>query len=334
MASEESDMELSGSTRFSEEPKISFGEEEALDEEAAVLEEELDRVEEEAGQPDQDTVPNLAAYTRGAWRGSDMSQAEIDWLYWSRRIPEEVFCRIPGEEHEPMPNPGEVVVFTAHFERGFGLPASEFFWRFLDFYRLQPHHVPGNAVFYLSSFVSFMEGFVGLWPTVETFARFYNLRINSIQDPDLPLPKPIVQNSGPVDFINLPAYVLDAPSRTNWQYNPQNNHDETNRIIRYIKKLKKDTDLPADDINFPRISAEELESFAPRRTHEGDMDPDPFKIGNTHKMGATHTLRLGNTSASCPSRTRASDSGSEEDDCVILESVACNFILEGVRMLT
>jgi hypothetical protein len=94
-------------------------------------------------------------------------------LYRSRRIPEEVFCRIPGDEREPVPNPGEVVVFTAHFERGFGLPASDFFRRFLDFYELQPHHLPVNIIFYLSSFVSFMEGFVGLLPTVETFARFY-----------------------------------------------------------------------------------------------------------------------------------------------------------------
>jgi hypothetical protein len=62
------------------------------------------------------------------------------------------------------------------------LSAVLVFRRFLDFYKLQPHHLPGNTVFYLSSFVSFMEGFVGLLPTVETFARFYNLRINSIGD--------------------------------------------------------------------------------------------------------------------------------------------------------
>jgi hypothetical protein len=37
-----------------------------------------------------------------------------------------------------------------------------------------------------------MEGFVGLSATVETFAYFYNLRINSIQDRSLPPPKPIV----------------------------------------------------------------------------------------------------------------------------------------------
>ena len=192
MTSEETGEQLSGSTQFSESPEISLGEEQSVEQGTDVLEEDLAGMEEEAGNPDQDAGPNLAAYTRGAWKGSDVSQAEIDWLYRSRRIPEEVFCRIPGKEREPTPEPGEVVVFTAHFERGFGLPASDFFRRFLDFYELQPHHLPANAIFYLSSFVSFMEGFVGLLPTVETFARFYNLRINSIQDPQLPTPKPVV----------------------------------------------------------------------------------------------------------------------------------------------
>jgi hypothetical protein len=79
---------------------------------------------------------NLAAYTRGAWRGSDVKEADIDWLYRSRRIPEEVSCRIPGEELEPIPEEGEHVVFAAHFERDFGLLASNFFRQFLDFYEL------------------------------------------------------------------------------------------------------------------------------------------------------------------------------------------------------
>jgi hypothetical protein len=104
-----------------------------------------------------------------------------------------VFCRIPDKELEPAPEAGEIVVFASHFERGFGLPASDFFRRLLDFYELQPHHLPGNAIFYLSSFVSFMEGFVGLLPTVDTFGRFYNLWIKLIQDKKLSNPKPAVQ---------------------------------------------------------------------------------------------------------------------------------------------
>ncbi|KAM0857704.1 hypothetical protein ACQ4PT_048304 [Festuca glaucescens] len=426
MASEGSGLDLSGASRVSEEPEISSSEEDAVDQEAGMMEEETDGLEEEASGPDQDASPDPASYTRGSWRGSDVSQAEIDWLYRSRRIPEEVFCRIPGNEREPVPNPGEVVVFTAHFERGFGLPASDFFRHFLDFYELQPHHLPGNAVFYLSSFVSFVEGFVGLLPTVETFARFYNLRINSIQDPQLPIPKPVVQcgaciltprqgspyykftglescrawqetffyvrNSGPSDLINLPAYLPDAPARTNWRFNPKDSHDETNRIIRFIETLNNSTNIYADDIvrafvsrrvlslqrrahkmcqmtgwfdptrittfplskpdvvakakqicktkmpvdwkwglqphsrrrppasqNFARISAEEPESYTPGRTHEDDEDPDPFRTGSAHEMGSSHTSRSGNTSAPRPSRARANDSGSDKDDCVILE---------------
>jgi hypothetical protein len=249
MASVGSGLDLSGSSRVSKEPEISLGEEDAVDQEAGGLDEEIDGLEEEVGKQDQYAGPNTAVNTRGSWRGSDVSQAEIDWLYRSRRIPEEVSCRIPGDEREPVPNPGEVVVFTAHFERGFGLPTSDFFRRFHNFYKIQPHDLPGNAIFYLSSFVSFIEGYAGLWPTTETFARFYNLQINSIQDPQLPLPKPVVEcgaciitprqkspyykltglescrkwqqtffyvkNLGPIDFINLPAYVPGAPARTN-----------------------------------------------------------------------------------------------------------------------
>ncbi|KAK1687031.1 hypothetical protein QYE76_047879 [Lolium multiflorum] len=220
--------------------------------------------------------------TRGAWRGSDVTQFEIDWLYRSRRIPEGVICRLPGDEIEPVLEPGEVVVFLAHFERGFGLPASDFFRQLLDFYRLQPHHLPGNAVFYLSCFVAFMEGYIGIRPARETFARFFSLRINSVQGKDIPKPKPPVQcgsciigsrqgspffkfnglescrlwqttffyvkNKSATDLINLPAFNPAPPAKTNWQYNPGTDHSETNRVVRFMLKLMKDTKICSDDI--------------------------------------------------------------------------------------
>jgi hypothetical protein len=222
-----------------------------------------------------------------------------------------------------------------------------------------------------------------------------------------------VRNLGPVDFINLLAYVLGALARTTWQFNPRNSHAETNRIVQYLAVLKGDTRLSSDDIvrtfiarrvlplqrrahkicqmrgrfdptrittfrlcraevaakakqisntkmsaewkwglepysrknpapsrvrsgglwnvenyfltclclvlhNFACISAEEPESYAPRRAYEDDKDPNPYRIRNAHEMGATRTSHSGNTSASFPSRSRAGDSGSD-DDCVILE---------------
>ncbi len=320
MSSEETGGQLSGSTQFSESPEISLGEEQSVEQASDGLEEDLVRMETESGErggetgsSDPASGANPAAYTCGAWKGSDVKQAEIDWLYRSRRIPEEVLYRIPGKELEPSPEPGEVVVFAAHFDRGLGLPASDFFRRFLDFYELQPHHLPANAIFYLSSFVSFMEGFVGLLPTVETFARFYNLRINSIQDPQLPTPKPVVQcgaciltprqgspfyrftglescrawqetffyvrNAGTSDFINLPAYLPGAPARTNWRFNPKEGHVETNRIIRFMKELNDNTNISSDDIVRAFISRRVLP--LERRAHKiGQMSGrrDPTRI--------------------------------------------------------
>jgi hypothetical protein len=221
--------------------------------------------------------------------------------------------RIPGGELEPAPEEGGVVVFATHFERSFGLPASDFFRQFLNFYELQPHHLPGNAVFYLSSYVSFMEVFVGLLPTIDTFAHFYNLRINTVQGKNLPKPKPIVQcgaciltprqrspfykfsglescrswqqtffyvkNTGDADFINLPAYAPYAPSRANWKHNPKNTHVENNRIIRFMGKLNKNTDIYSDDIIRAFVSRRVLP--LQRRVHKiGQMRGrrDPTRI--------------------------------------------------------
>ena len=98
----------------------------------------------------------------GSWEGSDVTNDDLDWLRSTRRITSNVICRKPGKELQPVIQPGERVVFLAHFERGFGLPASDFFRRFLDFFGLQPHHRPANSFVSLSAFTSFMEGYLGL----------------------------------------------------------------------------------------------------------------------------------------------------------------------------
>ena len=85
-----------------------------------------------------------------------------------------------GKDLEPVTEPGERVVFLAHFERGFGLPASDFFRSFLDFFGLQPHHLPANAFVSLSAFTCYL----GLWPTVQTWAKYFHLRKQTIPGSD------------------------------------------------------------------------------------------------------------------------------------------------------
>ena len=104
----------------------------------------------------------MARLPPGSWEGSDVNKKDIEWLVWSCRVGPQVIYQLPGKEEIPTPQPGERVVFLTHFERGFGLPASEFFRSFLDFFGLQPHHLPANTVVSLSAFTVFSEGYLGL----------------------------------------------------------------------------------------------------------------------------------------------------------------------------
>ena len=112
-----------------------------------------------------------AVNTRGTWQGSNVTEDEIGWLRKSRRIPEGVACLLPTGEISPQPEPDEYVVFLAHFHRGFGLPCSSFLREFLNRFKLQPHHIPPNAFVYLSSFASFFEGYLGLWPALHHWIK-------------------------------------------------------------------------------------------------------------------------------------------------------------------
>jgi hypothetical protein len=73
----------------------------------------------------------------------------------------------------PAPEPGERVISIAYFEQVFGLLASDFFWDFLDTYELQPHHILANAVMILSAFAAFCEGFAGIEPFSQAWAKYF-----------------------------------------------------------------------------------------------------------------------------------------------------------------
>lgn len=112
---------------------------------------------------------------RGCWDGSIVREEDLDWLRATRRVPTGVACRLASGEISPSPNPGEHIVFLSHFQRGFGLPTSDFFFDFISTYKLQPHHLPANAITSLSSFASGIEGYIGLWPTKELWIKFFGL---------------------------------------------------------------------------------------------------------------------------------------------------------------
>ena len=109
--------------------------------------------------------------------GSTVTTDDITYLRSSRRLPREtdISVRLPHGEQRPRPEGQERVVFLTHFERGFGLPASTFFRGFLEFFGLQPHHLGAGAIVQLSGFVTLCEGYLGVEPTIDLWARFFSL---------------------------------------------------------------------------------------------------------------------------------------------------------------
>jgi hypothetical protein len=43
----------------------------------------------------------------------------------------------------------------------------------LNHYDLQPHHLPANAVMILSAFAAFYEGYAGIEPIVQAWAKYF-----------------------------------------------------------------------------------------------------------------------------------------------------------------
>jgi hypothetical protein len=224
---------------------------------------------------------SAAPSNRGGWEGSEVTQDDLDWLLKTRRITAEAICRLPGKELEPAPESGERVVFIAHFQRGFGLPVSPFFREFLDKFGLQPHHLPANAITSLSAYTSFMEGYLGLWPTVEAWARYFRLRKQTIPDKDevvkqmtacgaasiTPRKHSIfpritglescrkwqrsffyVKSKDGEDALNLPEFSLAPPTaESNWNYDPQDGIPEIRQIHQALEELLEKR-LSADDL--------------------------------------------------------------------------------------
>ena len=181
--------------------------------------------------------------TRASWEGSYVAIGDINWLIQTRRIPAEVECRLPGPETSPDLKKGEYVVFLEHFERGFGLPASDFFCSFLNKFGLQPHQLLANAFTTLSAFASFMEGYLGLWPTVEAWSKYFHFRKQVIPNPDHPdAPKEMTQ-CGAATIVprrgSIFPRIQGLESCRKWQ-----------RSFFYVKNT-----TTVDMINLPRFSS-------------------------------------------------------------------------------
>ena len=71
---------------------------------------------------------------------------------------------------------GEIVGFLPYFERGFGLPCSNFFSGLLYYYGIQLHHLTPNSFVHISVFVHLCEAFMGIEPHFDIFCYLFHLK--------------------------------------------------------------------------------------------------------------------------------------------------------------
>ena len=169
-------------------------------------------------------------------------------------------------------------MFITHFERGFALPASDFFRSFLDFFGLQPHHLLANSIVSLSAFAAFCEGYLGSWPTTELWSKFFRFRKHTIPGSDL---KPLVacgsvsisprgesvlpriqgldtvkkwqrsffyvKSAEGCDALNLPEFNMEPPvAEKNFKYSPAES-EESGLVDEVLGELLKQ-DFNVDDL--------------------------------------------------------------------------------------
>ncbi|KAK1682412.1 hypothetical protein QYE76_043260 [Lolium multiflorum] len=158
-------------------------------------------------------------------------------------------ARAPGTETVPDPQPGERVVFGAHFDRGLGLPASAFFRRFLEYFGLQPQHLPANA------FAQTADGNLRSCGAASIYSR------QNTPFPKIPTADSVKKwqqsffyvksaNAG-FDWVNLPEFDPAPPTaRKNWgnNFRPADPEAEVNLLWTCLQDLVTVERLCATDL--------------------------------------------------------------------------------------
>jgi hypothetical protein len=103
---------------------------------------------------------------RTVWVRSTMTEAKIQALVdrGLLRPKAEVEWKAAVGEEFPAEDVKEQVVFASYFEHGFNLPAGDFFWGLLYYYKLQLVHLVPNSITVVSTFIHFCEAYLGISP--------------------------------------------------------------------------------------------------------------------------------------------------------------------------
>ena len=98
----------------------------------------------------EETIANMST----GWRKSKMSESLVWELESMGLLQEQSVSQWHAGEGEDYPMEGtlETIMFRDFVERGLSLPVSEFFYRLLQFWRVQLRHLTPQSILHLSFF--------------------------------------------------------------------------------------------------------------------------------------------------------------------------------------
>ena len=116
------------------------------------------------------------------WRKSKMSESLVRELESMGLLQEQGVSQWRAGEGEDYPLEGtlETIMFRDFVERGLTLPVSEFFYRLLQFWRIQLHHLTPQSILHLSIFTHSLE-----FSPISTFSSIFSSLFQSLM---LPIP--------------------------------------------------------------------------------------------------------------------------------------------------
>ena len=117
------------------------------------------------------------------WESSKCSKSDLEFLAKQGFLPSEsvIQWRPAFGDVRPYENTGEIIGFVSYFERGLGLPCSNFFSGLLYYYGIQLHHLTPYSFVHMSVFVHLCEAFLGIEPISIFSVTFFILSLSQVR---------------------------------------------------------------------------------------------------------------------------------------------------------
>ena len=117
----------------------------------------------------------MAASHPEMFKPSSIDESEILKLVDDHLLPPRAVLqwRPAKDEEIPTPNTNEIVVSKSFFQRGFGLPACDFFCGLLNHFKIELIHLNPNSILQIAVFVHLCEAYLAVLPNFSLFKHYF-----------------------------------------------------------------------------------------------------------------------------------------------------------------